>query len=122
VRANIPRPGEEFVTEHIERGRRTWRINRTWYRFLANLLDDTTATEGDQGTTSETQVFERLTRLEDAVSSLEVQPAFNVGALLAQVEIPDQTDHSWIPLVDGAEPAGFITDGAGVLITVPYYP
>lgn len=25
----------------------------------------------------------------------------------------------WIPLVDGAEPPGFITDGAGVLILVP---
>jgi hypothetical protein len=27
---------------------------------------------------------------------------------------------SWIPLVDGAEPPGFITDGAGVLMLVAY--
>mgnify|MGYP003577595083 CR=1 FL=1 len=27
-------------------------------------------------------------------------------------------DGNWIPLVDGAEPPGFITDGGGVLILV----
>lgn len=29
---------------------------------------------------------------------------------------------AWLPLVDGAEPPGFITDGAGVLIAVAYAP
>jgi hypothetical protein len=35
-----------------------------------------------------------------------VEPFLNIG--------------SWIPLVDGAEPPAFITDGAGVLILVAF--
>ena len=34
----------------------------------------------------------------------------------------DDTDHSWIPLVDGSEPPVFITDGAGSLMLVAYTP
>lgn len=32
------------------------------------------------------------------------------------------SDGTWIPMVDGAEPPGFITDGAGQLIVVAYTP
>lgn len=35
---------------------------------------------------------------------------------------PTPTGGSYIPLVDGAEPPGFITDGAGQLILVGYTP
>lgn len=34
-----------------------------------------------------------------------------------RVEVPTST---WVPLTDGAEPPGFITDGAGNLIFVAY--
>lgn len=39
------------------------------------------------------------------------------GLEFAVVAVPTST---WIPLVSGAEPPVFITDGAGVLITVAY--
>lgn len=113
MRANIPRPQEALVDP------KTGLISRTWYRFFANFIGDVGAVEGDSSSAPVSDAA-RIARIEDVLASIEVQPVLNIGAILAQV--PAGEDHSWLPLVDGAEPPSFITDGAGVLITVAYYP
>lgn len=43
-----------------------------------------------------------------------------VGFIIQQAVSSSTPGSSWIPLVDGAEPPAFITNGAGVLILVAY--
>jgi len=39
---------------------------------------------------------------------------------VATAHVVDSAVGSWIPLVDGSEPPVLVSDGAGVLILVPY--
>ncbi len=48
--------------------------------------------------------------------------AFGQITAAADVPISGTGGASWFPMVDGAEPPAFITDGAGVLIAVAYAP